>query len=473
MNCCGKAKYVKYIWSLIGFIVLVALVSSLTSCGKKDSSPSERRTANDEIRYYTCGMHPSVKVSPEEYKRGNVNCPICNMKLTPVHKEEAGADLSSKAFPPEADPPLAEAKEEDAYYGCGVYSEGKCPHCDFGQRNTECICGEHSFIIKEQKMNCPVCSEPLKKLTQEEADKLKGVVSRVKIKGKQAKLAGVKTEPVRRLHLYKEIRTVGTVAYDPKLAIAQEEFISTLKTLDKIREGTIPEIEERAQRLAESSKRKLRLLGLSNEQIEELGQTKEIQTSLILPEEKMWIYGDVYEYELSWVKVGGEVKVTTSSLPGDVFKGVIASVNPVLDPKTRSVRFRVEINNPELKLKPEMYVDVIIESMYMSPDGAHMVLAIPKDALLDTGTRKIVWVYKGGEEYEGRIIEVGPTSTAVIDEKEVSFYPVLKGLEEGELVVTKANFLIDSQSQITGVAASSYSGAIGAEEEPAPPLHQH
>jgi hypothetical protein len=111
--------------------------------------------------------------------------------------------------------------------------------------------------------------------------------------------------------------------------------------------------------------------------------------------------------------------------------------------------------------------------MYMSPDGAHMVLAIPKDALLDTGTRKIVWVYKGGEEYEGRIIEVGPTSTAVIDEKEVSFYPVLKGLEEGELVVTKANFLIDSQSQITGVAASSYSGAIGAEEEPAPPLHQH
>ena len=145
----------------------------------------------------------------------------------------------------------------------------------------------------------------------------------------------------------------------------------------------------------------------------------------------------------------------------------------MLDPKTRSVKFRVQVDNPDLKLKPEMYVDVVIISMYMSPDGEHMVLAIPKDAVLDTGTRKIVWIDKGNGEYEGREVQIGPEATSAIDGKEVKLYPILKGLSKGELVVTKANFLIDSQSQITGVSAAAYGGALGVEEKKAPPVHQH
>lgn len=400
MNCCGRSKFVKYIWISIGLIILAAVIFSLASCGKKEpvESPQVSKASTEkEILYYTCGMHPSVRVSPKEYKKGNVNCPICNMKLIPVYREE----------------------------------------------------------------------------TKEEVDRLKGVVSRVKIKGEQIRLAGVKTEPVGKLHLYKKIRTVGKVAYDPQLAIAQEEFISALKALDKIEEGNISEIKERARNLLESSKRKLRLLGLSQEQIKELENSREVQTSLILPEEKMWIYGDVYEYELGWVKVGEKVKVTTASLPGEEFNGIISSINPVLDIKTRSVRFRAEVESPDLKLKPEMYVDVIIMSMYMSPEGEHMVLAIPKDAVLDTGIRKIVWIDKGNEEYEGRIVEIGPEATSTMDGKEGKFYPILKGISEGEQVVTKANFLIDSQSQITGVAAAAYGGALGAEEKKLPPVHQH
>ena len=402
MGCCGNSKFGKYIWLTIALAILVAVIFSLTSCGKKEKA-EQVKTAEEskesQIQYYTCGMHPSVKISPEEYNMGNVNCPICNMKLTPVYREEAKAE--------------------------------------------------------------------------EEIDELKGVVSRVKIKGEQTQLAGVRTEPAKKLHLYKEIRTVGKVAYDPQLAIAQEEFISSLKALDKILEGRISEIKERAKNLVESSERKLRLLGLSQEQIKELEKTREVQTNLILPEKKMWIYGDVYEYELGWVKVGQKVKVTTSGLPGEEFNGVISSVNPVLDPKTRSVKFRAEVNNPDLKLKPEMYVDVVIISLYLSPDGEHMVLAIPKDAVLDTGTRKIVWIYKENGEYEGREVQVGPEATSAIDGKEAKFYPVLKGLGKGELVVTKANFLIDSQSQITGVSAAVYGGALGVEEKKAPPVHQH
>jgi len=311
------------------------------------------------------------------------------------------------------------------------------------------------------------------RLSKEEADRLKGVVSRVKIKGEQAALAGVKTEPVRKLHLYKEIRTVGKVAYDPELAIAQEEFISSLKTLDRVQGGAISEIRERALNLVESSKRKLKLLGLSQEQIRELEGKREIYTSLILPEKKMWIYGDAYEYELGWLEVGGKVKVIASSLPGEEFTGIVSSVNPVLDPKTRSVTFRAEVENPDLRLKPEMYVDVIIQSMYGGPGGEHLVLAIPRDAVLDTGTRKIVWIEEENGEYEGRAVEVGPEATAEVEGKEARYYPVLKGLSEGQKVVIKANFLIDSQSQISGVAAAAYGGALGTEEKKGPAGHQH
>ncbi|MFH1655804.1 MAG: efflux RND transporter periplasmic adaptor subunit [Candidatus Omnitrophota bacterium] len=461
MNFSRKSKCVKYIWSFIAFVILAVVFVSYGSKEPVESAPISKESTEKEILFYTCGMHPSVKILPQDYNE-DVLCPICNMKLIPVYKEETKADVPSEAL-----------TKEEAYYGCGFDAEGKCSHCDLGKPDARCICGEHSFVIEGQKMACPVCSKPLKKLSQGEIDKLKGVVSRVKIKGEQTRLAGVKTEPVKILHLYKEIRTVGRVAYDPELAIAQEEFISSHKALDKIQKGNIPEIKERAKNLVESAKRKLMLLGLSQEQIEELKDKREIYTSLILPEEKMWIYGEVYEYELSWVKEGAKVNVTTSSLPGEEFEGVISSVNPVLDPKTRSVRFRVQVDNPDLKLKPEMYVDIAIQSMYESPEGEHMVLAVSKDAVLDTGTRKIIWVDKGNEEYEGREVNIGPEATATIDGKESKFYPVLRGLSEGELVVTKANFLIDSQSQITGVAATSYGGALGAQEKTAPPAHQH
>jgi Cu(I)/Ag(I) efflux system membrane fusion protein len=487
MNCCGNSKIIKYTWLILGITLVLALVFSLTSCGTKEIS--ENRTPNTEnrIEYYTCGMHPSVRVSPGEYAKGNVNCPICNMKLTPVHREETQQPKGSPRSPAtEGSPEQSEGSDargevkgaEEVYYGCGVDTEGNCPHCDLGKPDARCICGEHAFTIKGEKIDCPVCRKPLRELTREEVDKIKGVVGRVTIKGKQTALAGVRTEPVTMQHLYKAIRTVGKVAYDPQLAIAQEEFISALHARDKIAEGNIPEIKERTQKLVESSRQKLRLLGLGAIQIKELEDSREVQTNLILPEEKMWVYGDVYEYELSWIKVGEKVNITTASLPGEEFHGAIASVNPVLDPKTRSVTFRAEVENPDLKLKPEMYVDVAVMSMYMSADGEHMVLSVPKSAILDTGTRRIVWVDTGTGTYEGREIIIGPEATAMIEDREVKFYPVLKGLREGEQVVTKANFLIDSQSQISGVAASAYGGALGAEEEGSPKgspagLHQH
>lgn len=386
---------------MIGIFIVGGLSINLllTSCGRTE------RQSPDDIAYYTCGMHPSVRIKPEDYHE-DVLCPICNMKLVPVKKEI----------------PEQTGEQEE--------SKGKT--------------GE---ILKEE--------------------------TKIKISKAQADLAGIKTERIQKLHLFKEIRTVGKIAYDPELAIAQDEFVSALKSLDKIEHGNIPEIKERARNLLISSERKLRLLGLSIVQIDTLRTTREIQKNLILPEKKMWIYGDVYEYELSWVKIGGKVKVTTTSIPGKEYTGTISSINPVVNSKTRSITFRALIDNTELQLKPEMYINVKIMSMYRGSDGSHKVLAIPKDAVLDTGTRRVVWVKKEDGSYVRRSVEIGPEATAQVNGQERKFYPVLKGLHENEAVVTKANFLIDSQSQLSGSSAVAYGGALGSDDKKAIPAPVH
>lgn len=338
-----------------------------------------------DTSHHTCGMHPSVRVSSENYKKGDTKCPICFMPLTLIR--------------------------------------GGSAKNQFGEN----------------------------------------VISKVEIKARELMLAGVKTEPVKRRQLFKEIRAVGRVAYDPQLAIAQDEFISAVKAYDKAKRGGVAEIKERSQSLIESSKRKLLLLGLNEEQIAELQRTKEVQSNLILPGEKMWIYGDVYEYELNWVKKGAYVIVRPVSLAGEEFYGEVVSINPVVNPRTRSVRFRALIENPGQRLKPEMYVDIEILSQYTDPDGNTEVLTIPKSALLDTGRRRIVWVDLGNGQFEGRSVELGPEAVGHSQDL-IKFYPVLKGLSEGEKVVTKGNFLIDSQSQITGVASSQYGGALVEDE---------
>lgn len=290
----------------------------------------------------------------------------------------------------------------------------------------------------------------------------------VRLGAEQIRLAGVETVPVRRLHLFKEIRAVGKIAYDPKLVVAQEEFVSALYSYEKISKGNIDEIIRRSEALVKSSQRKLRLLGMSQQQIVELRELKNIQTNLILPEKKAWVYADIYEFELGWIKEGQLARVTTSAFPGEEFKGKIIAINPTLNPKTRSVRIRLEIENPEMKLKGDMYVDVIIESIYITPEGRHSVLAVPREAVLDTGLRKIAWVDLGNGQFQEREVKIGPQASTEIDGKRQRYIPVLSGLDEGERVVTRGNFLIDSQSQLSGTASAAFGGTLEAEEETAP-----
>ena len=250
----------------------------------------------------------------------------------------------------------------------------------------------------------------------------------ISISSDEQKLIGVKTERVGRRQLYKEIRTVGTVAYDPELYVAQEEYLGALGLSDEA--------------LIESGQKRLMILGLNDEQIGRLQKEGKAQENLILPEEETWVYITIYENELGLVKVGTPVEIDTIAFPGEAFYGKIAAVSPVLDPMTRSAKARAEVQNPGQKLKPNMYANVKIKIDLGSR------LAVDEEAVINTGKRTLVVVAKGSGNYLSREVKLG--------QKADGYYEVLGGLKEGEMAVTTGNFLIDSESRLKSTSGGEH-----------------
>jgi Cu(I)/Ag(I) efflux system membrane fusion protein len=143
---------------------------------------------------------------------------------------------------------------------------------------------------------------------------------------------------------------------------------------------------------------------------------------------------------LPLLKIGLPVHITSSSWPGEIFNGKIAVIDPFLDFDTRAVRARIDLENPELKLRPEMFVDVDLKI------NAGEQLAVPVNAVLPTGRHNIVFVDKGEGKLEPRFIVLG--------RQYGDYYEVKSGLNEGERIVDSANFLIDAESQIQGALKS-------------------
>jgi Cu(I)/Ag(I) efflux system membrane fusion protein len=285
---------------------------------------------------------------------------------------------------------------------------------------------------------------------------------------------------VTKYHLQKEIRAVGKVAFDPELATAQEEYISALNTAETISNAD-QATASRVQILVQNAAYKLRLLGMDNTEIEDLQRTGKGDISLIIPENEACVYADVYESDIAWVKKGQQVFVTSIAYPGEEFTGTVKSISPVLNSQTRSATVRIHIFDKTMRLKPGMYVDTKVMAMYTPSSeilkgsrSKHEVLVIPRESVLDTGNRKVVWVYLGDGQFQPREVTLGPEGSIRSALQNERYYPVLDGLKENELVVTNGNFLVDSESRITGVAAISYGGALGVEAKPqVPQVHQH
>jgi multidrug efflux pump subunit AcrA (membrane-fusion protein) len=153
-----------------------------------------------------------------------------------------------------------------------------------------------------------------------------------------------------------------------------------------------------------------------------------------------WVWAQFYQDELPMLKAGLPITITTSSYPGEKFNGKISVVDPVVNDASRTGRVRIDVENPRLKLQPNMYVDVGL-TMDMG-EG----VAVPVDAVLPTGLHDIVFIDKGEGKLEPRYIEIG--------RKYGDFYEVKGGLKEGERVVTSANFLIDAEARVQGALKS-------------------
>jgi len=265
--------------------------------------------------------------------------------------------------------------------------------------------------------------------------------------------------------------------YSPELVSTQEEYLMAREAKKSLAKSSFPEVASSGDSLVEAARRRLKLWDVTDEEIrklEERGQSKRTMTFYapfsgyvieksvykgmnVMPGAALykladlsvvWLYADIYEYELPYIRVGQQATIQFSSLPGETFTGKAIYIYPSLDPTTRTAKVRFAFPNSHGKLKPEMFANVEITV----PLGQK--LAIPEGAVIDTGLRQVAIVDKGSGYFEPREIKVGA--------KAENYYEVITGLKAGERVVTSANFLIDSESNLKealgGMAGMEHGG---------------
>ena len=252
--------------------------------------------------------------------------------------------------------------------------------------------------------------------------------------------------------------------YSPKLVATQEEYLLALAGQEALTEFTIPEVRRGAEQLVESSRIRLEFFDVPDHQVHELEETRKVKKSLhihspaagtvinvgvrrgqyVTPKTELyqitdlsdvWVYAQVYDYELPWIKVGDEVEMALASLPGEVFGGVLSYIYPYAEAKTRTTKVRVVFENTNFKLRPEMLADIKIHA-----DVQHDVLVIPTEAVVRSSDETQVFVDRGEGKYEPRTVRLGVSSGNQV--------VVLSGLGQAEKVVTSAQFLIDSESKL-------------------------
>jgi RND family efflux transporter MFP subunit len=271
--------------------------------------------------------------------------------------------------------------------------------------------------------------------------------------------------------------------YSPEMLASQRELLIAAKTSNTMRNGALPSAFEQSQSLLQAARRRLELWDLTPAQIDRVLETGQPVKNIILyspatgfvmerkafPQLKVtpdtdlytitdlsrvWVVADVFEYEAPNVRVGQTATVTLQSLPGRTLTARVANILPDVDPMTRTIKVRLDVPNPGLLLKPDMYADVDFRVNLPAR------LTVPAEAVLDAGERKTVFVDRGNGYFEPRQVQTGERVGDRID--------ILSGLKAGERIVTSGNFLVDSESQLKA-AAGGMAGMPGMAAEPAKP----
>ncbi|MDJ0852645.1 MAG: efflux RND transporter periplasmic adaptor subunit, partial [Myxococcota bacterium] len=275
--------------------------------------------------------------------------------------------------------------------------------------------------------------------------------------------------------------------YSPELVATQEELLLAARYRSATAESPFDDVATGGETLLEATRRRLELWDISKRDIDRLLETGRVKRTLTLhapssgvvtelavrsgmevePNTNLytiadlstvWVVADVYEFELPWVERGLTGNVELASLPGAAFRGPVTHVAPFLDPKTRTAEVRLELPNPEGRLKPEMFGNVTIEA---APHPA--ATAIPSEAVIRSGTRALAIVALGDGRFDPREVELGLDTGA-------GWTEVVRGVEPGEEVVVSSQFLIDSESKLQEAIRKLLAGAA---EEAADPHAGH
>ena len=415
-------------------IMLAAVLSVAASCSKNSGTGKPNK-----IDYWTCTMHPSVR------EKGPGKCPICSMDLVPVMKESATTADSSKSAPQHDHAAMLAGKPSDSSATSSPSHEFVVP-----------VERQQQIGVRYAKVERKPLRHTIRAVGLIVPDKTRNWQFVSRVDGYVQKLDV--TAPGELVEKDAPLLSI----YSPDLLTSEREFVELLRMRDQAKSK---DARETPQRLIESAKRRLQLWNVTEQQIAYLEKTRKASDTLTLlspfrgvvqsvPVEQgksvkpgdllvevadlsvVWLWAEFYENELSMLQVGQKLTVTAKSYPGQNFDGTLSLIDPFLDATKRTAKVRIDIPNPDFKLRPGMYVNAELE---MDMGAA---LTIPVSAVMPTGTRSVVFVDKGEGKLEPRIVQLGT--------KYGDIYEVKSGLEENERVVASANFLIDAESKVQG-----------------------
>lgn len=459
---------------LTPLFLLVAIALILAGCSGNDQAGQQSG------QKYHCPMHPTyVSDKPGD-------CPICNMKLVPI-KQDA----------PKAKPPGGVAKA-----GGGLTNDFSCPmHPEFSTNNPAALCPECNMKLKPRA--------DINEHAEHDSAESSSVPGRIAIAvaPEKRQLIGLTLSTVEKRELSRTVRTTATVEHDetklariaprfsgwvrdlkinftgqfiekgeplltvysPELLSAENEYLLAFRRHEEMKKGNPndPQLDS-ARRLAESARRKLTLWQIGDEEIANLEKTGESKDALLLRSpvsghvvaktaiegkafmagetlyeiadlSRVWLRATVPESDMPLIKVGQKATVILPYVSGKTFESSVTFLYPHIEQQTRRAEVRLEVENPGHQLRPGMWANVDIKAEIGN------LLTIPASAVIDTGERFVAFVDQGDDHLQPRDVKIGA--------KTDDYYEVLEGVKEGEKVVTRALFLIDSESQLKAAIA--------------------
>ena len=445
---------------IAGFAVLLVVASGPVATGCRPASDRGGSASSAQHAKYHCPMHPTyVSDRPGD-------CPICGMKLVPIPASQpapvaAGRTIAFYRSP--MDPKVRSDKPAKDSMGMDfmpVYQ-------DEVERSAGSIPGRAVVTLSpERRSLLGVRSEDVREIRIEKSVRTVGRVApdERRVAHMHTKFEGY----VERLYVDFTGKLVAKgdpllAIYSPDLVATQQEYLLALRAQKQLGNSQIASVAQGGSSLLEAAKQRLLLWDIRPADIADIERTGTVRRTLdlyadasgfvveknvvqgmrVMPADTLfviadlshvWVMADVYDSDLSTVRLGMPAEVTVSYQPGRKWRGAVTNIAPTVDEKTRTIKVRIEVANQGGALKPDMFTDVMLTTD-MGPG-----LVVPDSAVIDTGERRLVFLDRPDGTIEPREIEVGVKLPAG--------YQVLKGLARTDRVVTAANFLLDSESSL-------------------------